>query len=410
MSEIIKKGKKFKLFGIVFFLVVAIGLIFKFGPSSANNEDETKETEKPTAYVETVVLGEKESNAAMLERTAVFSSSAAGDVIAESTGRIRKINFEIGDFVRKGQILASFDQSSSKSTAVTALNSAQMGVQISLDNQSKTKKVAKESLELAKNARKIAQMQYENAKDDSEVDTGIARRAYENAKDLEEQAEENVKIQKNQAQLQVNQSQVALDGARVMLETTILRAPVSGAVVLKNVEIDEYVSAGTRVAAIVGEGVLETTISLNSDQITRVKKGDAVGIELDGKSYQAEIVSLSSIAKTTNQRFDIKIQSKEKLSLNANKTGKVFLSLSLKEGEDTLEETVFFAPIAAVNLGQRRSVVFIFEEGRANIREVKTGELVGTKIELVEGVSEGEELIILNSRNLQDGQAVTKQK
>lgn len=395
-------------------LVLIIVLVFNFG-SNAKGEDKEGDTidisQKVVAYVETVTLGEGSSDAAKLERTAIFRSAQAGNVVAENTGRIKQVNFEIGDFVRQGQVLAVFDQSSLKTTAVTALSSASAGLEIALDTQKKTEKVAKESLELTKNARKIAKMQYENAKNDPTEDEDIAKRAYENAKDLEDQAEQNVKIQKNQAQLQVNGAKQTMDGARVVFEKTILRAPISGTVVSKNVAISDYITSGSRIAGVVGEGKLQTVVSLNADQISRIKIGDEVAIAIGKSQHKGKIVSLSTIAKTTNQRFDVKIETLKEVMTNANKTGKVLFSLALEEEVvEPSEQKIFFAPISSVNLGQRRSVVFILEEGKAIAREIEVGEIVGDKIEITKGVSFGEKLIIVNSRNLTDGQAVTTKK
>lgn len=407
-----KKKPNWLLIGIAFAIVAVLIFRFGFGAKGEDAEENSAEiVEKKAAYVETITLGEASSDAAKLERTAVFRSTLAGDVVAENTGRVRQVSFEIGDFVRRGQILAVFDQSSAESTAKPALNSAHLGLQIALDSQEKTKEVAKESLELAKNARKIAKMQYENAKNDPNEDEDIAKRVYENAKDLEDQAEQNVKLQKNQAKLQVNGAQSALDGAKVAFAKTILRAPVSGKVVSKNVSVDDYITTGSRIGSIIGEGKLETVVSLNADQISRIKVNDKVEIKIGKERYDGKIVSLSSIASTTSQRFDVKIETEEKLSSNANKTGRVFLSLALDEDkkENVVQET-FFVPMNAVNLGQQRSIVFIMEDEKASIREVQIGEVVGEKIEITTGVSVGEKLIIVNSRNLQDGQSITTKK
>ncbi|MBT3356067.1 HlyD family efflux transporter periplasmic adaptor subunit [bacterium] len=410
----LRSKKKGHWFLISAALVLIIVLVFNFG-SNAKGEDKEGDTidisQKVVAYVETVTLGEGSSDAAKLERTAIFRSAQAGNVVAENTGRIKQVNFEIGDFVRQGQVLAVFDQSSLKTTAVTALSSASAGLEIALDTQKKTEKVAKESLELTKNARKIAKMQYENAKNDPTEDEDIAKRAYENAKDLEDQAEQNVKIQKNQAQLQVNGAKQTMDGARVVFEKTILRAPISGTVVSKNVAISDYITSGSRIAGVVGEGKLQTVVSLNADQISRIKIGDEVAIAIGKSQHKGKIVSLSTIAKTTNQRFDVKIETLKEVMTNANKTGKVLFSLALEEEVvEPSEQKIFFAPISSVNLGQRRSVVFILEEGKAIAREIEVGEIVGDKIEITKGVSFGEKLIIVNSRNLTDGQAVTTKK
>lgn len=405
------KKSKWKRFLVIFVLLVVVFLVLNGIFGTKEEDAETETTEQIAAVVETIKLGQESTDVSMLERTAIFRSASSGDVVAENTGRVRQVDFEIGDYVKKGQTLAVFDQSSMESTLRSNLSSAQKALEIAIDSSNQTRKVTEESLELAKNARKIAKMQYENAKDNPAEDEDIAKRVYENAKDSEDQAEANVEIQKNQADLQVNQARAALESARVAFNKTIIKAPISGEVVSKNISVDEYINSGSRIAGIVGDGKLEATISLNANQISRIKTGDEVEIEIDGNVHEGKVTSLSKIATSASQRFDVKVETKRELTTDSNQNGKVRFSLAIEEKDAKgSREEIFFVPISSVNLGQRRAVVFLKEGDKAVSREVMTGEIIGEKIEIVEGVSVGDELIVVNSRNLQDGQTVTTER
>jgi HlyD family secretion protein len=412
MKEKLKKNK-WKRFLVIFSLIVIVFLVLKsvFVPKE---DVETETAEQVAVVVETIKLGQESTDISILERTAIFRSASSGDVVTENTGRIRQVNFEIGDYVKKGQTLAVFDQSSMENTLKSNLNSAQSALEIAIDNSNQTRKVVEENLELAKNARKIAKMQYENAQDNPTEDEDIAKRVYENAKDSEEQAEANVEIQKNQADLQVNQARTVLENAKVAFSKTVIKAPISGKVVSKNISVDEYVGSGSRIAGIVGEGKLEATVSLNTDQISRIKTGDEVEIEIDDNVYEGKVVSLSKIATSASQRFGVKVETKRELSTDSNQNGKVRFSLAIEEDQEKdgkgPREEVFFVPISSVNLGQRRTVVFLKKDNKAVSQEVKAGEIIGEKIEIVEGLAIGDELIVVNSRNLQDGQTITTEK
>lgn len=415
-GQVQKKSKKsnWKRFSIIFVLVLIIFLISKSIFGTKEEDTETETTEQIVAMVETIKLGEVSTDVSVLERTAIFRSASSGDVVAENTGRVTQVNFEIGDYVKKGQTLAVFDQSSVENSLRSNLSSAQRALEIAIDSSNQTRKVAEESLELAKNARKIAKMQYENAQDNPTENEEIAKRVYENSKDSEEQAEANVEIQKNQADLQVNQARTALENAKVAFNKTVIKAPIAGEVVSKNISVDEYINFGSRIAGIVGEGKLETTVSLNADQISRIKIGDEVEIEIGNNVYGGKIVSFSKIATSASQRFDVKIETERELSTDSNQNGKVRFSLAIEEDQKKdgkgEQEKIFFVPISSVNLGQRKAVVFLKKDDKAISQEVKTGEIIGEKIEIVEGLSVGDELIVVNSRNLQDGQTITTEK
>ena len=275
---------------------------------------------------------------------------------------------------------------------------------IARKNLSETEDLVKENLELAKNARKVSELQLEQEKDipDNSDAIKIAKRNLENAKDLEDQAEKQAQLTLNNGKLQVSQSQAGLQTAKIAYEKTIIKAPISGLVVSKKINDGDYVSNGKVVAQIVGGGKLQTTVSLSGSQIGRIRSGDDVAIEIDGENHAGEIVSFSPVANSANERFDVLIKTVDEVSGKANRSGKISLKLYLDEAK----ENVFFVPLEAVNIGQRKTVTFVIAEGKAVGKEIETGEVIGTQIEVLGGLSKGDEVIIENSRNIQEGQSV----
>ena len=55
---------------------------------------------------------------------------------------------------------------------------------------------------------------------------------------------------------------------------------------------------------------------------------------------------------------------------------------------------------------QGRSGAFVVEGGRASFRSVETGLAAGGEVQVLEGLSSGDRVVVLGQANLQDGRAV----
>ena len=70
------------------------------------------------------------------------------------------------------------------------------------------------------------------------------------------------------------------------------------------------------------------------------------------------------------------------------------------------ETAALRVPVAAVTQRGQMELVFIVREKQAQLRLVKTGKRIGTEVELVSGVSAGEQVVVENVAGLVDGQPV----
>lgn len=291
-----------------------------------------------------------------------MKSGKSADAVAEYTGRIRQVNFEAGKYVGRGAVLAIFDQAETENAAKVNLASAGKSFELTQKNLEKTKKSLK-----------------------SELGRG----------------DESAKILVNAARIQREQAELQLEQARIAFGKTIIRAPISGTIVSKNINVNDYVTVDQVIAQISGGGKLEASISLNAEQIKRIKKGDEVDIVISERLAKGKIVSLSSVAGS-NERFDVKVQSEKELNGEANRSAKIILTLELSEEKPNS----FFVPLEAVTIGQRKSEIFVVEDGKAKTRKIKIGNIIGSKVEIIEGLNTGDEVIIKNGRNLQNEQEV----
>jgi membrane fusion protein (multidrug efflux system) len=113
------------------------------------------------------------------------------------------------------------------------------------------------------------------------------------------------KAQYETANAQLKQKQAAIAQAKLNLDYTILRAPVSGLVSRKNAEPGMRVSPGQQVMAIVPLDDVWVTANFKETQLTRMRVGQEVEVKVDaygGRKYRGHI---DSIAAASGARFSL---------------------------------------------------------------------------------------------------------
>jgi len=99
------------------------------------------------------------------------------------------------------------------------------------------------------------------------------------------------------ANAMVQQRQAAVNQARLNLEYTTLRAPVSGLISKKNAEPGMIVAPGQQLMSIVPLDDVWITANFKETQLKRMKVGQEVEVEVDaygGRKYRAHVDSISA--------------------------------------------------------------------------------------------------------------------
>lgn len=400
VEETRKKKIKRQNFTALAILVVGTILSFVlFGPKNdIQNEDTGNSIVKKVKVLE---LKQEGINRAILEKTVQFKAIDSSEAVAEYSGRVKQTNFEIGELVSAGQVLAVFDQSDLSNSAKISFQSAQNSLELAEKNLKQTKELAEESMDLAEDAVDLAEIQLDQAKDSGNDDAvELAEENLKMAENRKDQAEISAQSQINGARIQVEQAALGLNQAQVGYEKTFIKAPIGGYIVSKNIKEEDYVVAGSSIAQIAKKGELESRVYLSQDEANRIVVGDEVDVAFGSEMIKGRISSVSKVADQDNQRFEVVVRTVGELLTQANQFANIKFSLRLTSQEG------FFIPLEAVNIGQKKNEVFVIRNGQAEKREIETGEIIGRQIEIKEGLKENEMVVIEGNRNLQTGETV----
>lgn len=350
---------------IIFTILIVIGILALIGWILSNNKKENQ------AKTDIVAKG----SGAVVVRTATASKSpinldfsANGNfaawqdlsLLAENSGRITRILVDEGAHVNRGQVLARIDDEYLNIT-----------LQSAKDNLNKLK---------------TDQQRYE-----SSFKTGGVTKA-----------------QLDEINLNVRNAENQVQEASRRLADSYIKAPISGIINKRSVEVGTYVSPGTAVFDIVDVSRLKLLVNANELQVVNVKVGDPVKIKttvFPDKEFSGKISFIAAKADNTlNYPVEIRVENTSSQTLKAGMYGTAIFDLPEQQPSIVIPRSSFVGSVSS-------NEIFVLENGNiAKIRKVTPGRIFGEQVEVLAGLTEGETVITSGQINLIDGTEVSPQK
>lgn len=195
----------------------------------------------------------------------------------------------------------------------------------------------------------------------------------------------------------VKQARANVSAARARLQKTVVRAPFSGEVTDVVVDVGDRVSPGSAVARIIDRSRLEVVTSVSSDNARRVDAGDRVTV---ADEYRGHVSAVAPAVNDESGQVEVKIV------LDDPSAGLVvgeFVDVAITTGDNT--NSTPMVPLSAVRTTGAGAQVFTIENGEARARDVTTGRIEDTRIEIVSGLG-GVSEVITDVRDVTPGQPV----
>lgn len=407
--------------------------------------------------------GEKVTTEKVQKRTIRETVSASGKIFPEKeikissdvSGEIVKLDVKEGDSVKAGQLLAKINPDSYVSAVArgtAGVNNAKSQVGMS-QAQIETSKAQIEQIEAnLANATKIHNRNIELRKQgvisQADFDLSLANVNALQANLKSAQSNLNSSMQSSKAaEFTVKSSEASLKELQTSLSRTSIYAPSSGIISKLNVEQGERVvgtiqMAGTEMMRIANLSEMEVQVDVSENDILRVKLGDTADIDVDAyldqkfKGIVTEIANSASNTGTTTiqtlssdqvTNFVVKIRIIYDTYKHMISKGKFpfrpGMSAAVEIYTDT-HDNVISVPISAVTSREDskkdslinakanafKEYVFLYTADSASRVQVTSGIQDDNFIEILSGLSGGEEVITgpyaTVSRKLKQGMKV----
>lgn len=214
------------------------------------------------------------------------------------------------------------------------------------------------------------------------------------------------KQQLDQAKLAMVNSKSQLTQANINVGDTRIKAPISGVINKKYIEIGSIITGmpATELFEIVNVSKLKLNVSVNESQVASLKVGSPTKVTASvypDKTFDGKITFIAAKADASlNFPVEIEITNNSSKDLKAGMYGTAeFASKQQKQSLKIVPRNAF---VGSVNSNQ----IFVIENGIAKLKTVTAGRILGDKVEILNGLNEGETVIVTGQINLQDGSKV----
>jgi membrane fusion protein, multidrug efflux system len=277
-------------------------------------------------------------------------------LLSEGQGKVEKLLFETGDVVHTGELLAQLDDD-----------------------------LLRSQLELAE--ANLEKMERDVAKYEALLkNDAISTQAVEDAR------------------LGLIKAKTDVETLQKQLDFTSIKAPISGTITKRYIEVGSLLMPGSPVADIVDISLLRFVAEVSESEVVYIEKGDRVTITstlFPGIQYKGKVVSVGVKANDA-KRFpvEIDVENRRDHALKAGMFGTAFF-----EGVNGHEALII--PRNAVVGSIKEPRVFIVSGDSVLLQDILLGHADDNQVEVIDGLNKGDRVVVSGQINLEHGTHVT---
>lgn len=339
----------------------------------------------PASFARTVAAAPAELGDVRQDVTLVGSLRAEDtvDVTTKMSGRITRMNVNLGDPVRAGQIVAQLED----------------------DELQQQLQQSEASLEVSRAVVDQRQLELRNQQAVLDRAKGLREQGLISAEELEQAQNRHdvARAQLNLAQAQLNQSEAGLRELRIRLDYTRVSAPISGHVGRRHIDAGAFVSPGTPILTLVKLDTVKLIANVPERDVVKLEPGAIGEVTVDalpGRTFQGRVARIAPLFDPQTRTGQVEIEIPNPTGeLRAEMFARVDLVLASRIG-------VLRVPRAALVVKGLQEGVYVVEDGIARYQPVRLGLSQEDWVEVTEGLRAGDLLVTQGANLVNDGDAV----
>lgn len=302
---------------------------------------------------------------------AIVNGKIAADmevsILPKMGGKVAEVNFQVGDKVRKGDVLVRLESTELQAQlqqARAGLAMAKANYESAQANLARTKSLFEQGA--------VSQQQLEAAQ------TAVATGSPDSAS----------------ASVQLMEAQLA---------NTIIKSPADGIVASRTVEVGEMASQ-MPVMTIVDIEKVKVKTSVTEGEVNKLKlsqKVDVIVSAVGEEPFAGTIVTISPAADSQSNTFPITIEIP-----NGEHKLKPGMFAEIKLALETKENVLVLSKQAVIDSGDKK-YVYVVQDNKAIQTEIATGVEDDTRVEVLSGIKDGDDIVLTGQNKLQNETPVT---
>ena len=298
----------------------------------------------------------------------------SADLSTRMMGFVKKVHVNVGDKVKKGQLLVSINN--------TDLQAKKAQVDASIA-QAQTAFINAE-----KNYNRFKNLFASSSISQKEMDDMIAN--YQMAK----AGLESAKQMKNEINAQFTYSNI--------------KAPFSGIITNKNIDAGDMANPGMPLISLESPKDFEVLAMVPETEISEIEKGTVVNVLVKSidKTVKGKVTEVSTSAKNTGGQYLVKVNLEK---TNVSILSGMFATVQFPLEQKTKSEMVLIPMDVIVKNGQLSGVYTVSQTNTALLRWLRLGRTYGNNVEVLSGLNANESYIISADGKLFNGAKITIQ-
>ncbi len=332
------------------------------------------------------------------EATGTVRARTAAVVSSKLMGYVREVHASIGDHVGAQQLLVVLDAAdleaayrradAGREEARSAISEAENGIA-----------AARANLELARATfKRISDLFASKSISNQEYDEATARlKAAEAAFAMAES-------KRAQLTSKIAQADQERSSAEIQRGYAQLRAPFAGVVTAKSVEPGNLATPGTPLLTVEREGAYRLEVPVEESRLALIRSGSKVTVTIDAlsRTLEAKVGEVVPSVDAASRAYLVKIDLPAITQLRPGIFGRARFVVGIRP--------VLTVPYSAViERGQVQSV-YVVENATARMRIVTVGRKIADRVEVLSGLSAGEQVVSPIPVTLADGAKVEIRK
>jgi multidrug efflux pump subunit AcrA (membrane-fusion protein) len=339
----------------------------------------------------------------------VGTLAAADEVVvsAETDGTVSRILADLGDRVQAGQALIELDrekrqysldqQKATLTRALATYGATEPGQLPPIEQTPDVQKAAAELDQAKQNYQRTQTLQQRQL---------VAQQLLDDAKSMlqAKQASYDAALQNaRNLRAEIDVANASMKLADRQLRDTFIRAPFDGYVQKRLVSQGELVKAQAPVMSVVRVDPLKVEAEIPERMAPWIKTGSAMALNVDAYPDRTFTGSLTRISPSVNTQtrafsFEGRVPNGEALL----KPG-TFVRVHI---ETAREDKVVTVPYASLQYRYGVNRVFVVNGDSLTVHELKVGDRLGERIEVLSGVKAGDQIVVSDVEKLTDGMKV----
>jgi RND family efflux transporter MFP subunit len=370
-----RKGPSPFLYAVIAVLVIAGGAAgWYFWPDNSI----------PVHVVTASALGSGGATGTGLDASGYIVARRKATLSAKILGKVSEVNFEEGQKVKTGEIVARLDDSNYSAALKQAIA-----------QEASAKQAFDDAAPIW--------ARYQRLKAEGAISTD---------------AVENQRIAYDAARTAYDVAKAAHVFAQANENDTVIRAPFDGIVTVKVAQVGEVVApqaAGggetrTGIVTMVDMNSLEGQIDVSENYIDRVDVGGSAVIHLDAYpdwDIPGSVIAIIPTADQSKGTVQVRVAIKTKdPRILPEMAARVTFMTAPEKGSAQAVSRVSVPPAAVMGSGKTGSVFVVTDEGKVEKREVALGLKTSQSITILSGIAAGDRLASDNLDKLHDGDRV----